>query len=88
MDEKKGNPKRIPTGTFTNNIIWIVHSWQGGSFPPPLFYEDRPYIAYPPPFFSNFVQPSPFPVASNRSSCCLASLAERVITPHLMCYFI
>ena len=50
----------------------------------PLFYEDPSYI------FSNFVQP-PSPVATNPhphcSFCCLVSMTEWVIMPHLMCYF-
>ena len=49
-----------------------------------------PLYCLPP--ISNFVHPPPsFPVASNphphSSFCCLVSLAEWVIAPHLMCYF-
>ena len=56
----------------------------------PLFYEDLHILPIPP--FSKVVQPSPkFPVTSNPhlhcSFCCHVSLAEWVITPHLMCYF-
>ena len=56
----------------------------------PLFYEDLHILPIPP--FSKVVQPSPnFPVTSNThlhcSFCCHVSLAEWVITPHLMCYF-
>ena len=67
-----------------------LQSWQRGSKPP--FLLRPPYIAYPPPF-PNFVQPPfpHFPVTSNLhpncSFCCSVSLAEWVITPHLMCYF-
>ena len=40
-----------------------------------------PFIAYPP--FSNFVQPHPLPF----SFCCLVSLTEMLIIPHLTCFF-
>ena len=59
--------------------------------PPPLFYED-PLLYYLAPHypFLNFIQP-PFPVTSNShpycSFCCLVSLADWLIAPHLMCYF-
>ena len=72
------------------NIHKSTHSWQRGPNPPILWRP--PYIAYPPPLFFKFSPPSSFPVASNpHAHCsfwCLASLAEWVIMPHLMCYFI
>ena len=53
-----------------------------------LFNEDPTILSIPP--FSNSVHPFPnFPVTSNPhlhcSFCCHVSLAEWVITPHLMC---
>ena len=42
-----------------------------------------------PSLFSNFVQPLPVPsnLQSHCSFCCLVSLAEWLIAPHLMWYF-
>ena len=54
----------------------ISYSWQGV----PLFLSPPP--PPPPPPLSNFVQPSP-PLF-----CCLVSLTESVIAPHLMRYFL
>ena len=69
-----------------------LHSWQRSANL--LFYEDPPYIAYPPATpFSNFDHPSsPPPIPTSNSYphglfCCPVSLAEWVITPHLMYYF-
>ena len=57
--------------------------------PPPLFYEDCSILPTLP--FSNFVQHPQSPVTSKPhphcSFCCVVSLAEWVIPPHLMCYF-
>ena len=59
-----------------------------------LFYEDPTML--PIPSFSIVAHPPPSPtpnflVTSNphlyHSFCCHVSLAEWVITPHLMCYF-
>ena len=66
-----------------------------------LFYEDPPILPNQYPFFKLFPPPPPpappltththFPVISNLhprcSFCCPVSLAEWVITLHLMCYF-
>ena len=61
---------------FTLNIV-------GRGVLTSLFYEDSPIL--PTPLFSNFVQPPPFPIASNSYPhslfCCPVSLAEWVIMP-------
>ena len=66
----------------------IAHSWQKDSNPPISW---RPFLNCLAPFFFKFCPPPPYPVVSNPHplccSCCLVSLAEWVIVPHLMCHF-
>ena len=45
-------------GNFLKKVS--SQSWQRGDNP---FYEDYLYIAYPPPPFSNFAQPTPLPTS-------------------------
>ena len=73
-------------------MIYIDHSWQRGSTPPPpILWRPCPPPVLPTPAFFKFCPPPPFLVASNPilhcSFCCLVSLAEWVITPLLMCCF-
>ena len=65
---------------------WPSHSWQ--RVPTlPLFYEYPLYCLSPTPFqmlspFPRCLQPPP-----HCSLHCLVPFAERVVAPHLMCYF-
>ena len=71
-------------GIFTY-LQLSLHSWQ--RVLAPLFYEDYPL------FFKFCPNPPLLPLPSHLqtyphcSFCCPVSLAEFVITPHLMCYF-
>ena len=71
-------------GIFTY-LQLSLHSWQ--RVLTPLFYEDYPL------FFKFCPNPPLLPLPSHLqtyphcSFCCPVSLAEFVITPHLMCYF-
>ena len=62
-----------------------LHSWQRGVNPVILWRSPR---ILPTPIFQNLTTPIPhFPVTSNPhcSYCCRISLADWLITPHLMC---
>ena len=68
-------------------LLIIDHSWKRG--PNPLYFMKTPLppILPTPPFFK--FCPTPLPCClqphSQCSFCCLVSLAEWVITPHLRC---
>ena len=89
---KPGMREELALKWGDGKFVVSLHSWQRSANL--LFYEDPPYIAYPPATtFSNFDHPSsPPPIPTSNSYphglfCCPVSLAEWVITPHLMYYF-
>ena len=67
------------------------HTWQRSPKPPIL--GRHPIFPTPQPLFKVYPTPHPtFPVTSNAHPhcpfCCLVSLAEWVIAPHLMCIYL
>ena len=81
------NSKQVVHSLFKiiQNYVDNKHSSQRG--PNPLFYEDLPIL--PTPTFFKFYPTSLLPPTPTLhcSFCCLVSLTELVIAPHLMCYF-